>query len=123
MAAFRTALMVAALLAMPVVFAAEPEERVFRLDIANSAVPGGPQSLRVLKNEQVRVIFTADAPCVIHLHGYNLEVTLAPGQEAALTLKASATGRFAINRHEMIEAPSATHRHDKPLAYLEVRPR
>lgn len=102
--------------------AAGPDEKVFRLTIVNGAVPPEARLLRVIRNDRVRIVIAADAPCTLHLHGYGLEAVLPAGGQAEWTLEAKATGRFPIHRHGTADSTGG-HHHDQPLAHLEVRPR
>jgi hypothetical protein len=117
---FRRLLFVIVVVATADALAAEPAERMFELAVVNGAVAPEVRVLRAVKNERVHLVISCDTACVIHLHGYNLEATVPAGGRVELTLIAKATGRFAINRHDTAESPSG-HRHDKALAYLEVR--
>jgi len=78
--------------------AAEP--RRFDLRIENGRIAGD--------------VKTADRRTDVHLHGYNIEVTVNPGQTQVMAFRARATGRFPIEAH------GARH---TVLFYLEVHPR
>jgi FtsP/CotA-like multicopper oxidase with cupredoxin domain len=58
-------------------------------------------------------IKTSGAPTEVHLHGYDLEREVAPGEPATLSFEADLTGRFEIEDHET----------DKALGVLLVQPR
>ena len=49
----------------------------------------------------------------LHLHGYDVEQEVGPGQKANLRFRADLTGRFEIEDHES----------EKELGVLQVRPR
>jgi hypothetical protein len=53
----------------------------------------------------------------IHLHGYDLEQTLAPGPPVSMRFIARATGRFPIEIH------AHGQENEQVLGYLEVHPR
>jgi len=93
------------------------EDRVLDLAIQGGVPPAQPQILSVLQNDRVVLRLTSDKPVQVHLHGYDIESDVAPGRATSLRFTASATGRFPIEIH------SHDPRRQRPLAYLEVRPR
>ena len=56
---------------------------------------------------------TSTEPTEVHLHGYDLEEEVEPGEPATLTFEANLTGRFEIEDHETVEV----------LGVLLVQPR
>lgn len=103
--------------------AAPAAERSFGLDLAGGKVPAAQRALRVEKGDAVRVRVTSDAPGELHLHGYELAATVAPGAAAELSFTARATGRYRFEWHRAGEAAKGGAHHGPPLAVLEVRPR
>jgi len=98
----------------------EPAEQVFELRIEGGEVAQELRTLRVTEGDRVRLRWTADTPTVLHLHGYDLEQEVAPGQVSEFRFEAYATGRFALEVH----SDAAGHSHDEaPLVVLEVYPR
>lgn len=93
------------------------EDRVFDLPIHDAQVPAQPAVLSVLQNDEVVIRLTSDRPLHVHLHGYDIESDVAPDAAASLRFTATATGRFPIEIH------SKSPHKQRPLAYLEVRPR
>ena len=57
--------------------------------------------------------FASDTPVEVHLHGYDLEEEVSPGEETELSFEADATGQFEIEDHET----------EAPLGTLLVQPR
>jgi hypothetical protein len=53
----------------------------------------------VRQGDEVTLRWTTDQRMTIHLHGYDLEQTLAPGLPVAMRFAARATGRFPIEIH------------------------
>jgi hypothetical protein len=99
------------------VFAAEP--RGFDVALEGGKLSAGPKVIRVSEGETVEIRWTTDAPAEVHLHGYDIEIQVAPGAAATMTFKAFATGRFPITLHG-----SGGHGHAYgTLLYLEVLPR
>ena len=100
----------------------ESAEQVFELRIEGGEVADEMRKLRVTEGDRVRLRWTADAPTVLHLHGYDLEQQVAPGQVSEFRFEAYATGRFPLEVHAQGDA--AGHSHDEaPLLVLEVYPR
>lgn len=75
----------------------------------------GGDVVRMQQNETVQFVWISDQAMSLHLHGYDVEVTLAPNAPHSTELKAFATGRFPLTNH------GAGHGH-KALMYLEVLP-
>lgn len=91
------------------------QERAFDLKIEAGKVAGGTKTIRVKQGEQVSLRWTSDEVATIHLHGYEIEKTLKPGERAVMSFKAHATGRFPVETHQ--KGKHVT------LLYLEVLPR
>jgi FtsP/CotA-like multicopper oxidase with cupredoxin domain len=76
-----------------------PEPAVTRINIAGGAVQGGAKTVEVEQGDPVRIVVTADAPDEIHLHGYDITRTAAPGRPAQFRFKADAEGEFEMESH------------------------
>ena len=109
-------LLIAALLAAAI-GSAHAEERVFELEIHSEGPTAKPPVLTVRQNDQVVVRLSSDKPVQVHLHGYDIESDVVPNVVTSLRFTATATGRFPIEIH------SKEPLKQRPLAYLEVRPR
>jgi hypothetical protein len=96
----------------------EPVEQVFELRIEGGEVADELRTLRVTEGARVRLRWTADAPTIVHLHGYDIEQEVAPGRVTELQFEAYATGRFPIEVHGSDHSD-----HEAPLLVLEVYPR
>lgn len=59
-----------------------------------------PEEVSVTEGNQVNLQITSDRPVEFHLHGYELEEELEPGEPAELSFGATMTGRFAIEDHD-----------------------
>jgi hypothetical protein len=103
--------------------AADTPEKIFELEIPRSSAPAKPRVLRVEKGDAVRLRARSEVAGEIHLHGYRLEMKLAPGTPGELAFKARATGRYRIEWHPAGEAASKSDHHGPPLATLEVHPK
>jgi hypothetical protein len=101
--------------------AAPAADVTFDLRVERGRLPANMRVIRVMQGDAVTLRWTSDRPITLHLHGYDIEMTVAPGKEAAMAFSARATGRFAVTEH----APQAAggHSHMPPLAHVEVRPR
>ena len=106
-------------------------EKVFALDITAGKTPAAQQSIRVQKNDLVKLRIKSDTAREVHLHAYRQDIKLVPGTPAEISFKAYATGRFRIEWHGVAgteikaakAAASAGAHHAPPLAVLEVRPK
>jgi FtsP/CotA-like multicopper oxidase with cupredoxin domain len=78
---------------------APPEPVVARIRIRGGEVAGGPVEIKAKKGDTVAIMVSADAPDEIHLHGYDIEKTAAPGQPARFLFKANLEGGFDIESH------------------------
>jgi plastocyanin len=78
---------------------APPKPEVTRIQIRSGEVVGGPAEIKVKKGDTVVIVLSADAPDDIHLHGYDIEKKVAPGQPARFRFKANFEGEFEIESH------------------------
>jgi hypothetical protein len=92
---------------------------VHRVEFAlvSGKVADGPDVVRVTRGDRVELVWRSDQAAEIHLHGYDIHMTVGPGAQASVVIHANVTGRFPISLH--VEGASGHHR---PLTYLEVRP-
>ena len=97
--------------------AAFAENRVVELAIHNGQALPKPYVFSVSQDDEVVVRITSDKPLHVHLHGYDIESDVVPNVVTSLRFTATVTGRFPIEVH------SAELRKQRPLAYVEVRPR
>lgn len=104
---------VAILLAWQV--AAEPQ--VIERTIRAGTLPRDQQVIRVRQGDDVTIRWSADQALTLHLHGYNIEIKVAPGAPGTMRVHARAAGRFPIEVHAEKGGRETT------LAYLEVHPR
>jgi hypothetical protein len=109
-------LLAAALLAAAM-GSARAEERVFELAIHSDTPTAEPAVLTARQNDQVVVRLSSNKPLQVHLHGYDIEKDVVPNVVTPFRFTATATGRFPIEIHSKGPAKQ------RPVAYLEVRPR
>jgi hypothetical protein len=75
-----------------------PKERTVDVEIRGDEME--PAEVAVDEGDQLTLRFTADRPVGLHLHGYDRELEVEPGEAAELSLEATLTGRFEIEDHE-----------------------
>jgi hypothetical protein len=109
--------------------AAATQKRRVNVRLHQRQVVGAERVLRVVQGEIVEIHWTTDEEISLHLHGYDIEMTVKPDAPAIMSLEASATGRFPITSHSLGgHAPEpGPMQLKKPgenvLLYLEVHPR
>jgi hypothetical protein len=91
-----------------------PQTHRFELRIENGEISNGSKPIQVQRDDSVEIDWSTDQRVIVHLHGYDILVTVDPGQTQKMTFVANATGRFPIELH------GQQHR---VLVYLEVHPR
>lgn len=93
----------------------EPRALVFGLTAGPERAGGPAPTLTAWQGDRVTIAIRAEARGEVHLHGYDLERAVAPGEAASLTFVADRNGHFSIELHE----PGGDHR---DLAQLVVAP-
>jgi FtsP/CotA-like multicopper oxidase with cupredoxin domain len=76
----------------------EPQERSFEISIEGDAME--PSEIAVREGDNVTLRFSSERLVELHVHGYDLEEEVAPGEPTALSFEADETGRFGIEDHE-----------------------
>lgn len=76
----------------------EPEERVYDVEILDDVME--PAEIEVEEGDYVTLRFASESPVEVHLHGYDLEGDVLPGEETELSFEADLTGRFEIEDHD-----------------------
>ncbi len=90
--------------------AGAPRERTFDVSIEGGQM--SPAEISVNEGDRVTLRVSSDEPMELHLHGYDVEQEVGPGQKARLRFEADLTGRFEIEDHES----------ERELGVLQVRP-
>ena len=75
------------------------EPKVNRIEIKGGQPVGGVQDIKVKKGDQVTIVVSADAEDDIHLHGYDIEKPVGPGEPASFKFTADIEGIFEIESH------------------------
>jgi hypothetical protein len=96
-------------------------EVTYALNIANGKVPDNMRLIRVKQNDVVKLEWRSDKALSIHLHGYDIEKEVKPGEVAEMTFTARATGRFTVEPH-IGKTPGGGHAHGDVLVTIEVYP-
>jgi len=89
----------------------EARERNFDVSIAEDEMD--PREISVVEGDAVTLSLSAEEPVEVHVHGYDIEEEVEPGEPAELTFDADLTGRFDIEDHETEDV----------IGTLVVRPR
>ena len=58
-----------------------------------------PGEIEVRVGDRVTLRLTSEAPTEVHVHGYDLEEEVSPGEAATLSFDADLPGRFEIEDH------------------------
>jgi plastocyanin len=76
----------------------EARERIYEVKIKDGVM--SPAEISVEEGDQVMLRWTSNIPVEVHLHGYDLEEEVSPGEETDLSFEANLTGGFEIEEHE-----------------------
>lgn len=76
----------------------EPQESIYDVAIASGAM--NPDEIGVEEGDLVTLRLTSQSPVEVHVHGYDLEGAVLPGEETNLSFEADVTGQFEIEDHE-----------------------
>ena len=76
----------------------EPQEHIYEVAIASGAM--NPDEISVEEGDLVTLRLTSESPVEVHVHGYDLEGDVLPGEETNLSFEANVTGQFEIEDHE-----------------------
>lgn len=68
------------------------------VEIANGQMD--PREVSVTEGDAVTLRVTSNEPVEVHLHGYDIEEEVLPGEATELRFEADLTGRFEIEDHE-----------------------
>jgi hypothetical protein len=80
--------------------AADPAGQLIEVQVSGGLVSGDTGRVPVTAGEHVTLVITSDAADQVHVHGYDLETELSPGQPAELTFDATIPGVFEVELHE-----------------------
>ena len=90
----------------------KPRPEVATIRISGGEPVGGVRELRFKEGGTIRFRVTGQADDEVHLHGYDIEKPVGPGNAANFSVPATITGRFEVELHD-----NAT-----PIAEVTVEP-
>lgn len=100
------------------VSAQEAAPRVIEVRIENRQVVEPKAAITATQGEVIELRWTSDEAVELHLHGYDMELDLSPGEPASMVVEAYATGRFPVASHGWGDGGHG----DEALIFLEVYP-
>ena len=74
--------------------APKPRPPVPTVRVRGGKPVGGVRKIEVDEGDRIRFRVTADQAELVHLHGYDIEKEVGPGNPASFNVKATITGRF-----------------------------
>jgi hypothetical protein len=89
----------AAASATPSATASAAGQRI-EVQVAGGQASGDTGRVPVASGEHVTLVITSDAADEVHVHGYDLEAELAPGQPTEIAFDATIPGVFEVELHE-----------------------
>ena len=120
---FGLALTVAAMSLVSCSLASAQEVRRFDLDMKAGELPSTSRTLRVRQGDAVELRWTSERPMRLHLHGYDIELAIKPGEPAVMAFKAAIAGRFGLSTvRDDAGGNRGGHQHGARVLYLEVYP-
>jgi hypothetical protein len=96
------------------------EVRRFDLALKAGELPKDQRTIKVKEGDAVELRWTTDQPIRLHLHGYDIEVAVKPGEPTVTALKARMAGRFSVDKLQ--EQKPGAHQHGGKVLYFEVHP-
>lgn len=102
------------------------ELRRFSVVIEHRKVVPDTPVLRATQGDTIEIAVTGDEPTELHLHGYDIALTLEPGKPTVFRFEAGIAGRFSMEAHGFGlpgAAGGTPRRREVTLLYLEIRPR
>lgn len=94
-----------------------PAQQSASFEVRQQRIANPAPTVRVAQGDTLVLELRSDAPLDLHLHGYDLMLSLKPGIPGRLTLQALDAGRFPLAAH------GKGHHHAPALLYVEVTPR
>ena len=76
----------------------ETREKTFDLAIVQGSM--APNEISVDEGDEIALRITSDSPVAFHLHGYDLESEVEPGEPTELSFTATISGRFEIENEQ-----------------------
>ncbi|MFJ3585464.1 hypothetical protein ACIPPS_25010 [Streptomyces sp. NPDC090127] len=73
--------------------------RTVEITVTGTSVQPPPSRIELKKGERLTLRVTADRADTLHVHGYDRELPLVPGEPGTLTFTADRTGLFEVETH------------------------
>jgi plastocyanin len=80
--------------------ASTPAGQRIEVQVSGGQVSGDTGRVPVAAGEHVTLVLTSDAADEVHVHGYDLEAELSPGQPTEIAFDATIPGVFEVELHE-----------------------
>ena len=80
--------------------ASTPAGQRIEVQVSGGEVSGDTGRVPVAAGEHVTLVLTSDVADEVHVHGYDLEAELSPGQPTEIALDATIPGVFEVELHE-----------------------
>mgnify|MGYP001310671764 CR=1 FL=1 len=77
-----------------------PPAKVTRIALEDGAPVGGLEKIDVSKGDVIRLTVTSNTADEVHVHGFDIEKEVGPGNPAAFRFTADIEGRFEVESHE-----------------------
>lgn len=97
------------------------EVRRFELALKAGELPKEQRTIQVKQGDAVELRWTSDKSVRLHLHGYDIEVAVQPGEPTVMALQARIAGRFSVDKLDD-NSGAGGHRHGGKVLYFEVHP-
>lgn len=85
----------------------KPRPQYVRIRVRDGKPVGGVKTIRARKGRTVRFLVQSDAPHEVHLHGYDISKSVAPGRAARYRFPAKIDGIFEIELEDIGEEIAA----------------
>jgi hypothetical protein len=80
--------------------APQPAGQRIEVQVTGGHAGGDTGRVPVASGEHVTLVITSDVADEVHVHGYDLEAELAPGQPTEIAFDATIPGVFEVELHE-----------------------
>jgi len=74
--------------------------KLVEITVKGRSVSPPPGRIDIVKGEKVKLVVHSDSPDEIHVHGYDLEAKVGPGQDAVIEFAGTRTGLFEVETHD-----------------------
>ena len=85
----------------------ETQHSELNLEIHNRKLDLNPAVIKVNQGDKVTLRIAADEHGTFHLHGYDIEVEVGPGEAVLMELTSDAAGSFPITFHPVSEGANS----------------